>query len=411
MTLSRSDRTQLLKKIEDLVSMKFYDPAFGGKNWREIVASHRDAVLNADSDAAFEGAVVDTLSELHSSSLGILGPETKITPRSSINASLRPVDTAQEGLRWVFQDVLPGGVAQCAGVHSGDALISVSGIDIRPQQQIDFAMNRRIPVEISRGGERRETHIDLTTQKGRYKANPYSEPKSVSAELLNQAMGTVKVSLFPGLLGIDFANEVSRLFAQTLRGSNRLVIDLRGNPGGGIGGLRLMSYLTPKRQPIGYSLDRMTAERGCRRESLPRLDHIPRSKFEIPLLALKFFGKTSVALETEGLGTQTYHGRIVVLVNEHSTGAAEMLTQFAQENELATVVGAKTPGRLVSRSAFKIGHGYRIVIPVAAYVSWQGNRIEGKGVTPDIPVDWSYEDALNGFDNQLDRALQVARKL
>jgi carboxyl-terminal processing protease len=88
-----------------------------------------------------------------------------------------------------------------------------------------------------------------------------------------------------------------------------------------------------------------------------------------------------------------------------------MLVQFAQENTLATVVGSKTPGRLVSRSAFKIGHNYRLVIPIGSFVSWRGNRIEGKGITPDIPVDWSYEEALRGRDNQMNKAIQVAQEL
>jgi C-terminal processing protease CtpA/Prc len=57
------------------------------------------------------------------------------------------------------------------------------------------------------------------------------------------------------------------------------------------------------------------------------------------------------------------------LVNEHSTSAAEILTQFAKENNLATIIGTKTPGRLTSRSAFKIGHDYRLVLPIAAYQS------------------------------------------
>jgi len=191
----------------------------------------------------------------------------------------------------------------------------------------------------------------------------------------------------------------------------RLVIDLRGNPGGGIGGIQLMSYLTPSKIPIGYSLDRPTAERGYDKASLPRFGRVPKSKLEIPLLAIKFLGKKSVVLETSGLGKQSFHGRVVVLVNEHTTGAAEMLAQFVQENGLGTIVGNKTPGRLVSRSAFKIGHDYRIVIPIGAYVSWKGNRIEGKGITPDVPVDWSYEDALHDRDNQLSKAVQVAEQL
>jgi carboxyl-terminal processing protease len=88
-----------------------------------------------------------------------------------------------------------------------------------------------------------------------------------------------------------------------------------------------------------------------------------------------------------------------------------MVAQFAKENKLATSVGTKTSGRLAARSAFKIGFGYRLTIPIAAYVSWNGTRIEGQGIQPDIPIDWSFQGAAAGRDVQLDRALEVSRAL
>jgi hypothetical protein len=111
-----------------------------------------------------------------------------------------------------------------------------------------------------------------------------------------------------------------------------------------------MSLFTPTRQPVGYSLDRATAENGTPKESLPRLGKIPSQKRELIPLAVRLGTKKSVVLETERLGSQPFHGRIVVLVNEHTTGAAEMVTLFAKENSLATIVGTKTPGRLISRT-------------------------------------------------------------
>ena len=110
-----------------------------------------------------------------------------------------------------------------------------------------------------------------------------------------------------------------------------------------------MSYLTPDRRPVGYSLDRNTSEQGYDRESLPRLNGIPRSKFGIPLLALKFIGKKSVVLETEGLGKQNFHGRTAILVNEHTTGAAEMLAGLklviddSVESRSGKVIGITSP--------------------------------------------------------------------
>jgi C-terminal processing protease CtpA/Prc len=83
-----------------------------------------------------------------------------------------------------------------------------------------------------------------------------------------------------------------------------------------------------------------------------------------------------------------------------------MVTQFAQENRLATIVGSKTSGRLVSRSATKLGEGYRLIVPVAAYLSAKGNQIEGNGIQPDVTVPWSFGDAVAGKDNQLAAAIE-----
>ncbi|HTF66639.1 MAG TPA: S41 family peptidase [Edaphobacter sp.] len=272
-------------------------------------------------------------------------------------------------------------------------------------------MGERTPMAISRDGRRQQAQIELATPQPKYKDNPYAEPNSITARLAEGSIGEVKVSLFPGKLGIDFANQVKSVFSGELAHAQKLIIDLRGNPGGGVGGLRLMSYLTPEKKPVGFSLDRPTLERGYDREKLPRFNRIPRSKLALPLLALKYTGKKSVVLETEGLGNQKFHGKIVLLVNEHSTGAAEMVTQFAKENRLATIVGSKTPGRLVARSPFKIGYGYRLTIPIGAFVSWRGHRIEGNGIEPDITVHWSYEDALKGIDNQRNEAIKAAKAL
>lgn len=103
----------------------------------------------------------------------------------------------------------------------------------------------------------------------------------------------------------------------------------------------------------------------------------------------------SILLVTEGLGPQKFHGRVVILVNEHTASAGEMLASFAEENNLATIVGVKTAGRLLSGSIFRAGEGYIVGLPVAAYLTWQGRLIEGKGVSPrrssrDIPggTDW-----------------------
>src|SRR5438046_9895864 len=210
--------------------------------------------------------------------------------------------------------------------------------------------------------------------------------------------------MLPGAVGIDLAKALDSGLAH-LRESNRLIVDLRGNTGGGIGGLRLMSYLTPGKLEVGYSLTRKRRERGYRREELTRFGLIPAHKATLLWFAARYaFVEKSILVVTEGLGARRFHGRVVLLVNEHTASAGEMVAAFAEENNLATIIGTKTPGRLLSGSAFKAGFGYIVGLPVAAYLTWQGKLIEGRGVTPSVPVAQPPEQRLAGEDPQMQRA-------
>jgi carboxyl-terminal processing protease len=190
----------------------------------------------------------------------------------------------------------------------------------------------------------------------------------------------------------------------------RLVIDLRGNTGGGIGCLRLMSLLCADRRGVGYSVGRKLAQNGYDKNRLPQFDRIPRSKLQVIPLIVKFgIAGRSVAVFTEALGARRHHGQVAMLVNEHSASAAEMVAAFAAENGLATLVGTKTAGRLVATSTFKVGFGYRLVMPVAQYFTWRGTNLEGRGQAPDVEVPFSPDAAWQGADSQLQRAVEELR--
>ena len=150
------------------------------------------------------------------------------------------------------------------------------------------------------------------------------------------------------------------------------------------------------------------AQGGYKREDLRTFDGIPRNKWKLPLLVLQFLGRDmSVVVRTEGLGSQPFHGKLAVLVNEHTAGAAEMVTGFVKENQLGKIIGTKTAGRLLGGSGFKVGHGYTLMIPVGCYLSWEGKRYEGDGIEPDVVVDWSAEAVTHGLDSQLQEAIRT----
>jgi len=145
----------------------------------------------------------------------------------------------------------------------------------------------------------------------------------------------------------------------------------------------------------------------------PRLGKIPASKGALWLLGLRFFPalvtQSPIVLETEGLGSKPYDGSIVLLVDRHTASAAEMVAIFAKENHLATIVGEKTAGRLLSATSVKVGHGYRLALPVGAYFTWNGTALEGSPIEPDVISDFDWQERRIGVDAQLLKALSIAR--
>jgi len=112
--MTKSQRDAFLSKIQTLVAEKYFDPAFNEAAWQEIVGRNRQAIIGAPDTANFDAAVSKMLAELSPRTMGLLSENTPITPRNSINASFA-IETVGTELRWVFQDVLPGGVAARAG--------------------------------------------------------------------------------------------------------------------------------------------------------------------------------------------------------------------------------------------------------------------------------------------------------
>lgn len=284
-------------------------------------------------------------------------------------------------------------------------LLTIGDKEFRPPEAMPFSLGQTYTFTVRRpDGTTASVTMDVPGSKE--KQRPIVVPDQVvSASRLDGGIGLIRVSMFPGVLGMDVARDISRGIAEL--GCSRVVFDLRGNTGGGIGCLRIMSHLCADRRGVGYSIGRTAARKGMRKEQLPQFDRIPSSKWGVLPLIVRFAASgRSVAVFTEALGAQAHHGRVALLVNEHSASAAEMVAAFASEYGLATLVGAKAAGRLVATSAFKVGYGYRIAIPVAAYYTWQGNSLEGEGVVPAIEEPFSPEALWTGQDNQLNRALE-----
>ncbi len=406
MNLDSQTKEKIYSRVCELVTRKHFDPGMNGANWEELSKARRDQILRSSSDEEFEKQIQDLLSELKTSHTGFRHSKSPNIPgRHAIAATFMRCNFDGEQ-RWMFHDVHEGGPAHTAGLRPGDILLQVRNRDLKPPEPPIFPVGDDSQYAVQKPDGKR-TVGTLSVPSPRSKSHPVIVPKAVLCSQLPDGVGWLKVTMFPGAVGIDLAHMFDTAIAH-LKDSTRLIVDLRGNTGGGIGGLRLMSYLTPGKKEVGYSLTRTRKEKGYVREKLPRFGHIPSHKATLFWLALRYgFIDKSILVVTEGLGPQRFHGRVVILVNEHTASAGEMLAAFAEENQLATIVGAKTAGRLLSGSTFRAGAGYIVGLPVAAYLTWQGRLIEGKGVTPSILIELWPDHLIAGQDPQLLRAIEI----
>jgi len=411
--LSEKDRRAILENVLAALRKRFYAPEKLNADWEAAVERHRPIIEGAASADDFEKAMSDLLAELHTSHLGLFHSSAR---RASSRAALSATYMADEtpyGKRWIFQDVHSGGSASLAGIEPGNILLRVDGREIVPPEHPVFQMGKKIDVEIVSNDDQQKTvYINVARPKG--KKLHFVEPTLVEARRLGDSLGYLKICMFPGMIGVKVANQISSAVA-SLGEIDQLIIDLRGNTGGGIGALRVMSLLTPEKIPVGFALDRRRVTKSLNSEKLgyPHFSRIPSSTQALWPLALKFapamLAKKPIVLQTEGLGKRPFHGRIVLLVNRHTASAAEMIVAFARENKLATIIGERTAGRLLSATSVKVGKGFRLALPTGAYYTWNGAVLEGTPIEPDQLVEFDCLDRRLGHDCQLDSAINHFR--
>ena len=285
--LTEPRRRTVFDKVITLVDTKFIGTDVDVKRLRE---AHEPRVVGSSTQEDFEQALDGLLRDLKTSHTGFFHESRpRSAGRIAMAATLTKTNTAEDGQRWVFQDVHPGGVAAAVGINSGDVLLAVDGNELVPPAATPFRLGQSYVLTVRKPDGSTSTPT-LSIPGSREKQRPIVVPDCVvTSRKLADGIGYVRVSMFPGVLGIDVARDISR--AITELDCSRLVIDLRGNTGGGIGCLRLMSHLCPDRRGVGYSVGRKLAQKGYNKERLPQFDRIPSSKLQVlPLIEVRTRG-------------------------------------------------------------------------------------------------------------------------
>jgi carboxyl-terminal processing protease len=411
-SLTPHKRAEILASIKKLVLKHHINVAgVSYDEWTTLVDQRTPELLAAEI-GKFESGVRELLVELGSSHTAFYHERGReVLPQHSINATISSFLQAGSK-RWFFLDVFEGGPAHTAGIKPGDMLVAVDGAEYLPPSMPPFDVGRTYSLRIAdaRGENTRHVAVEVPKRKGTRARPPIVEPKSLSHAVLPHNVGVLKIVYFPGPMGLGFAKELDKAITDLKRnGVRQLIIDLRGNIGGGLGLARLVSYMCSRQIPIGYSLTPHRLRTGYKKEDLPPVS-MPRSRTELVWTLARFaFRDKSIVLLTQGLGPQPFHSHIVVLVNEWTNSAAEMVAGFAAEHGLATIIGKRTAGNVLGAANFKVGSGYWVRLPIFGWYTSKGNCLEGKGVAPDVMVEVDPLLLNAGIDQQMNEALEILK--
>jgi carboxyl-terminal processing protease len=412
MTLDSKQRAQILQTIKKLVLGHHINVAgIDYAAWTERVDAQTTELLTTDV-AVFEGRVRELLTELKTShTVFYHSLPNESLPQHTVNASLR--DLARNGEhKWMFLDVYDNGPAHVAGIRAGDILNAVDGTLCQPPSSPHFAIGQTHTLLVTKVGTDnvKEIVVDVPKRKGARQRPPLVEPKSPIHAKIKENVGLLRITYFPGAMGMRFATALDRAVNDLKRQNcDRLIVDLRGNIGGSLGFARLASYLCPGQIAIGHSLTPKRLRNGYDSAALPR-EPMPRNRPELLVTLARYaIRDKSLMLLTQGLGSQPFHNRIVLLVNEWTNSAAEMVASFASENHLATLVGQKTRGNVLGATNFKLPGGYWLRLPIFGWFTSKGHSLEGNGVDPDFEI--SSDSLADGRDDQMTKAVDLVREL
>ena len=258
-------------------------------------------------------------------------------------------------------DVYDNGAGYQAGLRSGDRVVNVDGRDITDMELssavalIKGDKGTSVTLEVIRGTER------LTFSAVRDAV----EAKTVSYTHLDNNIGYLSISQFEEVTTKQFKAAVEDLQSQGMKG---LVIDIRNNPGGLLDTVvGMLKYMLPDGL-IVYTEDKQ----GNRKEYKGQ----DNDEFNLPL---------------------------AVIVNGNSASASEIFAGAIQDYGKGTIIGTQTYGKGIVQTVKPLTDGSAIKFTIAKYFTPKGQDIHGKGVTPDMVVEY---DTDADVDTQLDAAIK-----
>lgn len=242
--------------------------------------------------------------------------------------------------------------AQKAGVKAGDLIVKLNDDPVKGKTLAEAVKIMRgkpgskIKLTIIREGVDKPIVLELTRD--------IIKVTSVKQRLLTDGMGYVRISQFQLRTGPDLIKAIKKMEKQNKKPLNGLVLDLRNNPGGVLRAAVQVSDAFLNSGLIVYTKGRVKDSQ------------------------LRFEAEKGDIL----------HGRpIVVLINEGSASASEIVSGALQDQKRALIAGRNSFGKGSVQTLMPLNNGGAIKVTTARYYTPSGRSIQAKGIVPDVEID------------------------
>ena len=265
-------------------------------------------------------------------------------------------------------NVLKNAPADNQGVMAGDIILKVNDDDVSGQSVYHCA-------QLIRGDK--DAVVNLTLLRGSEKFNKSIKReeikiKTVEYKNLTDDIGYIRISSF---IGLDTAKDFV-VALNKLKDTKALVLDLRGNLGGLFQNATLISDLFLKKGTIVQVVARKNK-------------------------------KNIYSATSDGY---IYDKPLVVLIDEDTASASEILSSALRDNNRAVLVGTKTFGKGLVQKVFALPNQTGMNLTIAKYLTPSGIDINKKGIEPDYEVIIAHSDFIKSIDSQLDFAKNYLEK-
>lgn len=326
-----------------LVRDNYYDINFNGKNWAEYEHKYDSQIKTTGDAHKYIKVMLESLSDPYTR---FLDPRAFQDENDAIDAKIVGIGInliqTSDKQKLIVTRTIEGGPAELSGVRSGDEIVGIDGlsaIGMTPDQAADHIRGKiGTNVQLSLKATGNVRSVNITRQEITIHA--------VSWKIIKGNIGYITLSTF---ISNDAAREF-KLALNKLSHTDGLIIDLRDNPGG------LLSN--------ALEISDMLLEGGAIVSTISRHGR-----------------HTDIAT-----GEPLSHQPIVLLVDNESASASEILASALKDNGRAIIVGDKTYGKGLVQEINRLPGGAAIHITVSRYLTPSGSDINKVGVIPDITV-------------------------